>query len=259
MAYRTGYKPMGSRMPTRRQQAYANSQYDRVAAATTRRRTNAAKAVAAVSAAAGFIRNRNVPTIRTEKKVIDILGAALAIENATGSPQLLNGCIAGSQNFQRIGRKINMKSLQIRGVLTPTDLTTNAQMVRMIVVYDKQSNGAAPTFANVITSQNIAGATQSLVGDMVNLDNRDRFEIIRDKIYSFNFGDAAGYAPSPGSYECTDYIRLADRPVVFNAGTAGTVGDIQSGALYVFWISSQAAATGSTLQSLSYRLRFIDV
>jgi len=229
--------------------------YDRQVSYRKKRTPSAAT----VAANAGFVRNRNVPGMRTEKKVIDTNSFTLAVENATGSPALINGCIAGSQNFQRIGRKVNMKSLQIRGVLYPADLTTNAELTRMIVVYDKQANGAAPTFANVVSSQNIAGTVSSLATDMINLDNRDRFEIIRDKVFSFGFGDAtSGFAPCPGSFEINEFIRLADRPVIFNAGTAGTVGDIQSGSLYIFWISTQANATGSTLQA-SYRLRFIDV
>jgi len=256
MAYRSGYKPMGSRMPTRKQQAYADSQAIRQAATSRRRKASSASSVAAN---AGFLRNRNVPGMRMEKKVIDINALSLLIENATGQPALLNGCIAGSQNFQRIGRKINLRSLQIRGVLYPADLTTNAQLTRMIVVYDKQANGAAPTYANVIQSQNIAGTTSSTATDMVNLDNRDRFEIIRDKTFSFSFTDAAsGFSSSPGNYEINEFIRLQDRPTIFNAGTAGTVGDIQSGSLYIFWISTQANATGSTFQG-SYRTRFLDV
>lgn len=250
------YKKTGSSLPSRKQYAFGASQGARTAAASDRRRASAGYAV---KAAAGFLRNRTAGATLSEKKVLDINATTLAIENATGSPLLLNACIAGSQNFNRIGRKINLRSLQIRCVLTPTDLTTNAQMVRMLLVYDRQTNGAAPTYADVIKSQNIAGTTSSLAGDMVNLDNRDRFEIIRDKIFSFNFGDSAGYAPSPGSYECSEYIRLQDRPTVYNAGAAGTVGDIQSGSLYIFWISTQAAATGATLQNLTYRTRFIDV
>jgi len=225
----------------------------------TRQRRYKASSTAAVSAAAGYIRNRNVSSIRVEKKVVDLNHALVAIENATGTPTLLNGCVAGSQNYQRIGRKINLKSLQIRGHLFPSDTTTNTCLVRMLIVFDKQSNGAAPTWGDVIKSQNIAGTTSSTVTDMLNLDNRDRFEVIRDKTWSFNYGESSnGYSPCPGSYEITEYIRLSDRPTVYNAGTAGTVGDIQSGSLYVFWFCDQAAVTGASVD-ISYRTRFVDV
>lgn len=261
MAYRTGYKPMGSRMPSRRQQAYAASQYDRVAAANTRRRTNAAKAVAAVSAAAGFIRNRNVNTMHTERKVIDLNRQIVAIEQTVGSPLLLNGCIAGSQNYQRIGRKIHLKSLQIRGLLLPADDTTQDQQIRMLVVYDKQANGAAPTYGDVIKSQNIAGTTSSSHMDMVNLDNRDRFEIIRDRTWAIAKRDTtatSAFSGSPTTICVEEFVRLQDRETIYNAGTAGTVGDIQSGSLYFFVISNNANASGTNFD-IAFRTRFIDL
>jgi len=131
---------------------------------------------------------RNTPTAMfKEKKVIDLVAAvyAFTIPTAPPTPTLLNGCIAGSQNYNRIGRKINMKSLQFRGMIAAATVATAAddQLCRIVIVYDKQSNGAAPTWANVVQSQSIAGTTSSATSDMVNLDNRDRFTIVRDKFF----------------------------------------------------------------------------
>ena len=61
---------------------------------------------------------RNSPTAMIkEKKVVDINVASYNFRPSTTPPvpQLLNGCVAGSQNFNRIGRKIEMKSIQIHG------------------------------------------------------------------------------------------------------------------------------------------------
>lgn len=214
-----------------------------------------------VAANAGFLRNRRAAGMRAEKKVVDLNLASYAVENTGTVITLLNGCVAGSQNFNRIGRKINLKSLQLRGFLNQTDSSTGLTYVRMIIFYDKQANGAAPTFANVITSQNIAGTTSSAATDMVNLDNRDRFEIIRDRVFCLGAIDTTAtqtYTGSPQNIAIDEYVRLGNRETVFNAGTAGTVGDIQSGSLYVVWISNQANATGATFVG-SYRTRFIDV
>jgi len=165
------------------------------------------------------------------------------------------------QNYQRVGRKITLKSLQIRGLLLPSDDTTADQQIRMLIVFDKQSNGAAPTWGDVIKSQNISGTTSSTHMDMVNLDNRDRFEIIRDRTWSITKRDTTAtqaFSGSPTTICVNEFIKLGDRQTVYNAGTAGTVGDIQSGSLYFFMISNNANASGTNFD-VAFRTRFIDV
>ena len=206
-------------------------------------------------------RNRGAMAMRGEKKVIDINTTSFAVETTGTQLQLLNGCAPGSQNFNRIGRKITMKSLQIRGRVQFKDTTGGPTQVRMIVVYDKQPNGAAPTFANIISSQNIAGTIDSLISCFPNLDNRDRFEIIRDRMYESGvIQDTATQAYAAGMPLCTisEFIPLGARDTQFNAGTAGTIGDITSGSLYVFFISNQANANGVDVLC-AFRTRFTDM
>jgi len=45
---------------------------------------------------------------------------------------------------------------------------------------------------------------------------------------------------------------------IYNAGNAGTIADINSGALYVFWIGTQAGAASDANFIGSIRGRFID-
>lgn len=214
-----------------------------------------------VAANAGFLRNRAARGMRLEKKVIDINNASYAVDITGTQLQLLNGCVAGSQNFNRIGRKINLKSLQIQGYFVNADNSAVSTKARMIIVFDKQSNGAAPTYADIVTSQNIAGTTSSTYNDMINLNNRDRFEIIRDTKVTIGALDSTAtqaFAQSPGMVLVDQYIKLGNRETVYNAGTAGTVGDIQSGSLYVFFIASQNNAAGVNFVG-SFRTRFVDV
>jgi len=196
----------------------------------------------------------------TERKVVDINTTAYAIESTGTQLQLLNGCIPGSQNYNRIGRKIFMRSLQIRGAVNLTDTTAGLNVVfRMVIVYDKQSNGSAPTWANIFTSQNIAGTTASDVYAMVNLDNRDRFVILRDKLFVPGAIDNTAtqtYAMGPGVIVMNEYIPIK-LETIYNAGTAGTIGDITSGSLYCFWISNANNNAGVTA-SVAFRMRFED-
>ena len=206
--------------------------------------------------------NNDTRAIRTEKKVIDGIQAIYNVENTGTTVILVNGCIPGSQNYNRIGRKINSKSLQIHGFLIIANQANAVeQKVRMLVVYDKQSNGVAPTYANVIQSQNIAGTTSSTINDMVNLDNRDRFEIIRDRLFYLggqNTTATQTWTSGPNLVTVDEYIPLGNRETLFNAGAAGTIGDIASGAIYVMLISSQPNATGCNFYS-AFRVRFVDM
>lgn len=215
-----------------------------------------------VAANAGFLRNRGVGGMRVEKKVIDINSTGYNIENTGTQLQLLNGCVAGSQNYNRIGRKINLKSLQIHGRINVADQTVAAGVTcRLLIVFDKQTNGAAPAYSDIIKSQNISGTTSSTIFDMINLDNRDRFEIIRDLYYTTGGIDTTAtqtWATSPLIINVNIYVKLGNRETVYNAGTAGTVGDIQSGSLYFFLISDQVNAAGVSA-NLACRTRFVDV
>lgn len=197
-------------------------------------------------------------SLTTEKKVIDQNIANYNFVN-TGVFELLNGCIPGSQNYNRIGRKISLRSLQIRGEIHANTVSTVAQdtSVRMVIVYDRQSNGAAPSLSNVIQSQDITGANSSTVFDMINLDNRDRFKIIRDMFFSMSFqnGVATQAVTGQPTLQCiSEYIKLNNAETIYNAGTAGTIGDIQTGALYILFLSS---ASGYEFTG-SFRVRFED-
>jgi len=205
---------------------------------------------------AGFTRNRNALSTRAEKKVIDTYYNATV--QADGSNYaLLNGTKPGSQNYDRIGRKITLKSLQIHGKLNVlSNETTTGFVIRMIIVYDKQPNGASPTYSDVIKSQDISGATSSSYSDFVNLDNRDRFEIVRDHFFQLGqFTTSPDFATGPLTVPVNEYIKLGNRETCYNAGNAGTIGDITSGAIFLFLMADDAGANSD----LSFRIRFTDV
>lgn len=192
-----------------------------------------------------------------EKKVIDIASGAYQV-NTTGVFTLLNGCTQGSDYTDRIGRKIVMRSLYIRGhVFAEPGISTNSlpQQARMILFMDSQPNGAAPAVTDLL---NTADAASQL-----NLNNRDRFKVIRDQ--TFVFGPqvwsnvpAISVSGTPSISDVNVFIRMFHE-TIYNAGNAGTIGDINSGALYMFWIGSQPAGSGTDSNAfVSTRVRFVD-
>ena len=122
-----------------------------------------------------------------EKKFIDVSNTLYNFDT-TGTIQLLNGCSQATDYNDRIGRKIIVRSIQLRGLVYPLDTTTATSLCRMILLYDCQTNGAAPAITDVITS---ATSTAPL-----NLNNRDRFKILMDKQWAVA-GVQANQAGSP--------------------------------------------------------------
>ena len=109
---------------------------------------------------------------RNELKTIDV-APTQAEATTTAAITLLNGVATGTDYTARIGRKIRMKSLYMRIQISPVDQVTSDTFVRLLIVYDMQSNGTAPAITDVLNT----GSTV----DHFNLNNRDRFKILMDK------------------------------------------------------------------------------
>ena len=128
---------------------------------------------------------------------------------------VLNDVAQGSSAITRIGRKILMKSILVQGSLT----NSNA-FGRILIVYDRQPNGALPAATDVLTS-NTMMAVQ-------NLDNRDRFIILADIFpYAQDESLAGEINGAPMCYK--RYIKCNLETVY--GGNAGTIADINSGSI----------------------------
>lgn len=195
-----------------------------------------------------------------EKKVVDT--QMYGDVSTTGAFFPLCVPVPGAGMNQRIGRKLTIKSVQMKGIVqlelaaTPTGaVTAEANHLRMILLYDKQPNGALPALADVLTG----GQT---VNDLFNIDNRDRFTILKDKVWSF---DPMIYDSTNNAYAwnrtcayCKLYKKL-NLETVFNAGTAGTSADINSGNLVVLWLANTPAGVDKNVDIyVNARVRYLD-
>lgn len=178
-----------------------------------------------------------------EKKAIDV--AASYVLNTTGSVALLNGCPRGDNLSERIGRRITMKNITLRGVAQGTTATGVSQLCRVIVVYDKQTNGVAPAVTDVLVS-----ATGSA---FMNLSYSKRFKIIIDKQFTVQ----SSLATDEKDISLYEYRKLNDQ-VEFNNGDAGTVADITTGALWLITVGSEAAGATAGAVPINTRVRFTD-
>lgn len=205
---------------------------------------------------------------RPEKKGVDI-ALTSANFNTTGSFTLLNATVPGASEQNRIGRKISMKSLMIRGWVryNQAGTTPGDDLLRCIVVYDRQPNGATPVISDILQDTDQAGTASSSITANINLSNADRFKILRDWFWAVpqvvGIGGAAtqnGQITDCGAKEFSfkTFINLNGMETHYNAGTAGTIADISTGALFLVTYGARASADAQYKLSFGSRVRYLD-
>lgn len=179
-----------------------------------------------------------------EWKYADVTGTYAV--DSTGALALLNGIVPGTAATERIGQKITIRSLELRGYnyVTPTDGLD--QLHRRILVLDSQTNAAALTIAQVLQTANVFSPR--------NLQNRKRFKILYDKTFTLNASAEAG------SRRWFKMYMKFRKPIItdYNTGTAGTVADIVTNSLYLINLGTNPAGVTAGGASSWIRMRYSD-
>lgn len=202
---------------------------------------------------------------RVEKKVNDIAVANYNV-NTTGTVTLLANPALGSDMNNRIGRKIQLRSVYIKGSIqvqqsqtgiVSAATTVGTQLCRMIILADLQPNGAAPAITDILNTASPASH--------LNLNFRDRFKIYCDKTWAlgpFYFNTTAtqsiGMVGSPQMIPIKKFKKI-NLESIYNATNGGTIADISTGALYMVWIGSTASGADDAIATLGTRVRYDDI
>lgn len=195
----------------------------------------------------------------------------LTTTNTNGGSFVLNLVQMGNGSWNRVGRKIRMTSLRLRGCfqanLDDTAATAPLQTLtgRMTLVYDAQpSSGAIPAF-DVIFGRTVQDGTESCQFlDPLRYDNMGRFKVVRDWVHVFSANSIAsgGGAGGNDTWYFDEFIELNNIETIFSGqSNPMTIADISTGALYLFFRAD--TNTGGTAQAevRTYsvaRLRFTD-
>lgn len=200
-----------------------------------------------------------------EKKVFDIAPNNYQV-NLSGSFTLLCVPVTGADMNARIGRKIQIRSVYLKGYVASeaangatlaSPINVGVQLARLIVFVDYQPNGAVPVVGDLLNSAAVAAH--------LNLNNRDRFKVLIDKQFTI---DPLIYNTTATQAVCsaTNQIRAVKKykkcniETIFNAVNGGTIADITSGALFMFWIGAQAAGANTDCQAqIGVRVRYTDL
>lgn len=172
----------------------------------------------------------------------------------------LNGVPPGTGQSARIGRKYTIKSLLITGHLEIPELTitlANAQVARIIVYVDKQTNAA------LASSTDVLSVPDDIVNDeylaLHNIQNSERFTFLHDKVYTI---------PSPEAVVVSTTIFCNNVRIPFRIykklnlsvtcnGEGATVGSIAKNSIHMIAIRSDNTP-GIVNLTYSSRIRFTD-
>lgn len=227
--------------------------------------------------------NRNFPNrfgvstnTKDEIRAVDIRQGTQGF-GSTATFAVLNIPLPGTSFYNRLGNKINMKSIHLRGIISALGNNANADvnhLGRLMVVYDKQPNGAYPATADLLLDTDQAAATGTTVTSSINMNKRNRFVVLADMqvilpavgvngataASTVNGGtDPNGNAggPQQGQFNINRFIKLKNLEAIYR-GAGGNIADLDTGSLLLFTFSNSANAAGSYGITLCSRLRFMD-
>lgn len=205
-----------------------------------------------------------------ELKALDNYLYAQPITSGTGAANhvmLMNSPVLGTERYNRIGRRIQIKSAHVRVSIypvTPVPTSVPEDLVFMLV-WDLEA-GATPALSSLLQDVDVAGVASTGPLSHVNLDNSKRYKILKRKNVPLRIcGTATGALPCNGAaFQAQENDLLFEWNVnlnevtQFNSGTTGVIGDITSGALVFCWWTSLGAALPTSTFDVSGRIRYLD-
>jgi len=204
------------------------------------------------------------------------IGGASIIEANQSTPTLgsvygLNCTTEGTSDCQRVGRRITMKSIEIRilpFVVGDASVDSNIPTsYRIMLLYDKQFNKTLPAISDVLAARHADASLTNNIFGPINMANRDRFLVLRDVLWT-NDSELASANTSVSTLiwqmcgvkhpkKIHWYIKLKGLETLYSTST-NALTSINSGALYLFCLCDSQTNPGVMNFTLSSRLRFYD-
>lgn len=123
-------------------------------------------------------------TLAGEVKSVDTGVGSIAIPSTSASCTPIYDTATGADVYHRVGRKVALKSVRLRGFFVDTKsmaAATTAEVLRVVLFSDNQyTSGGGVVTSDVLQDLSNAGATATTSSSGLNLNNRDRFKVLRD-------------------------------------------------------------------------------
>jgi len=163
-----------------------------------------------------------------EKKYFDTAFVAANIPSTGAFTISWNLIPQGTSKNQRIGNKCTLVNINFHGTLALNNgaaSPASGAKVRWIVFIDKQANGALPANISDLI-QTMPGATTD-INSFRNMDNVDRFIILKDKTYIINPSTATTVPDNAVTIRELKMNKKCSVPLEFSS-TTGAITEIRS-------------------------------
>ena len=194
--------------------------------------------------------NTYTPSVRVVNKESGFVDTAVTSYNmnTTGSIALLNTVPQNASTNGRVGKKIMLKSLQVRGnVYNNTTATFNDCSV--IIVYDKRPQTTLPAITDILNS----ATSRSFNNDQ----NSGRFRILK-RLDFVLIGNATSLTEAT-TKDADFFLSLRNLETVYKAAGTGAIGDQEQGSLLVVTVGNNVAGNTAAVAQLGFRLRYVDI
>lgn len=165
----------------------------------------------------------------------------------------------GTSANQRIGNRVLIKEIMVRGILSLASQTAVNSMrdeVDIAIIEDTQCNGSLPNNTDVFY--------RDIRDSFLNLNNNARFKILFRKTYVFQIdavaNTAATYASSPQRIVVDIAVRC-NIPITFSNVT-GTLSERRTNNIYLAQCSQEGVAqwlVGAGYETPRLRCRYVDL
>lgn len=191
-----------------------------------------------------YVSLTNPPTkpMKPEKKNYDAIGSTGNVAGANTWSEIdhINPISTGVDASSRIGRKVQMKSVQLRWV---TSTSTFNNPVRIAIIYDKSPQGQLPSVTEIWGVDNFNALSV--------LANSERFIMLADEVHNANFTVGSTNVQQAGTL-----YRKINLPAMWSGTTSGAITSQTEGAVYV--MSSVLANVGAGI-GYNSRIRYTDL
>jgi len=203
-----------------------------------------------------------------EVKLVDNVNAAAGISltlNSTAQITPVNLIQSGSGFFNRVGRRIEMQSIHVTGEVNQTETATlYNDYARILLIYDRQTNGALPSFATILASYDQSGTASTSYLSGLNPDERERFLILMDQrlvLPSCPGGTGVtGATDGPAvTFNINRFVKMRNLTTHYKADSSpAVIGDIATGSVYLIGIGRATSGAEGWQANLNVRIRYKD-
>lgn len=175
-----------------------------------------------------------------EVKYVDVLVNVNPSTTLTGAQVLLNDVPQGTGIGDRLADRVFPSKIKGNFIVTSSVAATQDTTIRFLIVWDKNTNGAAPAWTDIIN--NTAPPVSDPVFGFHKMEYKRRFTVIFDKTIIMPLYNA-------GNPDCVQRLsfskNLKKRGCMETQYTAtgGGISDIESGSLYLISVSNQTSGT----------------